>query len=135
MRKPDCSCRCDCTGFAWAISIIIGITFAILRYATVIAIQPIFFLVLFVIAVFFLALTLGMSAIAEDVRDDCVCDSILAVITGALGTILTSVILLVVTSFSVQIISAIITGAMFLFFSLLVISTACLIKCLTNCRS
>lgn len=132
MKRFNCGCSYDCTGLAFVSSIIIGIITATLRYTAAITVTPAFLWVLFGVAVVYLLVTFGVSALF-DTEGRCVCNSIPGILIGSLGTILTSIVLLAIEFVATSVIGAIITGALLLFFSLLLTSVACLIKCLSNC--
>ena len=134
MSKCGCDCKCNCAGRAIVASIIIGIIAAILRVTAVITLTPIFLWVVFGIAVAFLGLTLLSAAqIRMSGIRRCVCSIVPTLLTGILGTILTSVILLAIEFVATSIIGAIITGALIAFFTLMITSAACLIKCVVGC--
>ena len=131
MNRNDCDCSISCTGISVLVSIIIGVIAAILRYTAVITVTPAFLWVLLGISIVYLGITLFTSAFGE--RNRC-CDFLNAFLTGVLGTVLTSVILLGVTFAATSIIGAIITGALLFFFSLLITTATCLIRCRYNCN-
>ena len=126
--------RCNCTGIALRGSLIIGIIAAFLQITAVITLTPVFFIVAFGIAVFYLSTLLIASALQQKgpVCNHC-CIPVNALLIGILGTILFAVILLVITFAATSVIGAIFVGALFFFFSLMITSTACFAKCLTNC--
>jgi len=115
-------------------SIIIGIITAFLTFSATITVTPAFLWVTFGIAVVFLALTAVISATNRNhtVRE-CMCAVLPYLLTGILGTILTSLVLLAISFAATSVIGAIITGALLTFFSLIITSTACLIKCNSAC--
>lgn len=134
MKRFGCGCNYDCTGISFVVSIIIGIVAAMLRYTATITVTSAFLWVVFGIAVVYFALVLGISALFDMSEGNCACNSVPGVIWGALGTILTSVVLLAVEFAATSAIGVIITGALLFFVSLLFTSVACLIKCLTSCN-
>ena len=129
----NCTCEFSCTGLATAASIIIGIITAILRFTAVTTLTPAFLWVVFGIAVIFLGITLIISAVTDTDRR-CVCRTIRVLLIGILGTVLLSLILLAVTFAATSIIGALFSGALLAFFSLVLTSVACLIKCVAGCR-
>lgn len=131
MANFSCGCKSDCAGIAIVASIIIGIITAFLRFTAVITVTPAFLWVTLGIAVVYLAILLAVSPTIR--RSGCVCTNLPVLLTGILGTILTSVILLAITFVATSVIGAIITGALLLFFSLIITSVACLIKCIAGC--
>ena len=121
--------RYNCIDIAILVSIILGIIAAALSATGVIAVTPAFLWVVGGIAVGYLALTVIISAFAD-------CQGfryILPVLlTGILGTILLSVILLAVAFTPASIVGAIATGILIIFASLMITATACLAKCLAG---
>ena len=133
MGERNCSCQLSCTVKSVVASIVIGILAAAFRYAAIITVTPAFLWVLFGIAIGYLGITLLTSAVACNGCKDC-CTNLGAFLTGILGTVLTSVILLGITFAATSVLGAIITGFLLFFFSLLVTSTVCLVKCRYNCE-
>ena len=115
MGNNNNCCRLDCTPIAVGISIIIGIIATFLYFNAVIIIAPVFYWVVFGIAVVYLGLTLIFRQ-----TNTCGCTAGLGFIVGVLGTILTSLILLAVTFAATSIIGAIFNGLLLFFFSLLI---------------
>ncbi len=134
MNRFSCGCNSNCTALAILASIILGVVAAFLTITAVITVTPAFLWVALGIAVVYLGVTLVTSALARGSgTDSCVCQVLPVLLTGILGAILTSVILLAVTFAATSIVGAIITGALILFLSLILTITACLIRCLFNC--
>lgn len=130
----NCNMRCNCTGIGAIASIILGVVTAFLTFSATITVTPAFLWVLFGIAVVALGLLLIYSSLLRCTSArECVCNILPAVLTGILGTILTSVILLGITFAATSIIGAIITGVLIFFFSLLVTSVSCLVSCTAGC--
>ena len=127
-----CDCRSNCTGIAVIASVIIGIITAFLQITAVITVTTVFLWVVLGIAVVYLALGLLTSSIPGK-RKKCVCERLRAQLTGILGTVLTSIILLGVAFAATSVLGAIIAGLLMFFFSLMITSTACLVKCKENC--
>lgn len=128
----DFSCRSNvpCTGLAFVGSLIIGVIAAILRITAVITVTPAFLWVVFGIAVGLLLLALLISAFSEQgTLRDCR-NTLSALLTGILGSILTSVILLAVTFAATSIVGALVVGALAFFFAFMLSTVACYIKCL-----
>ncbi len=129
-----CDCRNKCTCASIIASIIIGIVAGILRITGVITVTPAFAWVTFAIAVVYLAVLLITSRRRNTSECGCnICEILTLLLTGILGTILTSVILLAIVFVATSVIGAIITGALLFFFTLTVTSTACLVKCVSDC--
>lgn len=124
----NCENRFGCVTLSFIASLVIGIIAAFLRITAVITLTPAFLWVALGIAVVYLALNL----LAYERSARC-CTALYAVLAGALGTALLSVILLGVTFAATSVIGAIFAGLLLFFLSLLVSSTACLIACRANC--
>ena len=127
-----CCCRSSCTLFAVIASIIVGFITILLRITAVITVTPAFLWVVFGIAVVYLAIAI-LKAGKNTTASRCICPTLSVLLTGILGTILTSVILLAIEFAVTSIIGAIITGALLFFFSLTITSAACFVKCLAGC--
>lgn len=136
MSIMNCDNRRDCTGIAFVVSLIIGIIAAFLQITAVITLTPVFSIVAFGIAIVYLAITLVAAALA-DRTSTCYskCTPLSSLLFGILGTILTAVILLAVGFAATSVIGAIVVGLLFFFFALMITSTACFAKCLTNCNN
>lgn len=134
MKKIGCSCDYDCSGISLVASIIIGIIAGMLRYTGTITITSSFLWVVFGIGIVYFALILGISAFFDLSGGSCACNSVPGIVIGALGTILSSLILLGIEFAVTSVVGVIITGAMFFFVSLLFTLIACLIRCLANCE-
>ncbi len=135
MTNCGCGCRNNCTALAVIASIIIGVITTVLRITAVITVTPAFLWVLFGIAVVYLLISLIAAPLIRStgVRG-CVCTILPLLLLGILGTVLTAVILLGITFAATSIAGAIITGLLLLFFSLIITSTACLVKCTVGCQ-
>ena len=134
MTEQNCTLRVGCTVLAIIASIIIGVITGFLSITAVITLTPAFLWVLLGIAVVYLAVLLIASTIFRVTgKRFCVCRTLPVLLTGILGTVLTSVILLGITFAATSIAGTIITAALLTFFSLIVTATACLIKCLAGC--
>lgn len=128
MTTSNCDCTISCTGKSIIASIIIGVLAAIFRFTALITITPAFLWVLLGIAVGFLGISLLSSAFCCSGTENC-CERLGTFLTAILGTTLTSIILLGITFAATSVIGAIITGFLLFFFSLLITSAVCLIKC------
>ena len=127
-----CDCRSNCTGLAAVASIILGIIAAGLRYMGIITVTPAFAWTVFGIAVVYLLVALTTFIIKDNIPR-CICASLPTFLAGILGTVLTAVILLAIPFEATSIIGAIITGALVLFFSLIITVSACIVKCAAGC--
>lgn len=134
MSNSYCDCKKSCTLFAVAASIIIGIVTFILQFTATITVTPAFLWALLGTAVVYLLVTPVTVYFARSAGGrSCVCPAVTALIWGILGTILTAVILLGIGFAATSIIGAIITGLLLAFFTLIVTSVACIIKCISGC--
>ncbi|MBE5922231.1 MAG: hypothetical protein E7269_05710 [Lachnospiraceae bacterium] len=124
----------SCTGIAIVASLILGIISAFLQITAAITVTTPFLWVVFGIAVVYLAVTLIAASLTQRTTS-CRCSTLNAVLIGILGTILFAVILLAIEFAATSIIGAIITGTLLFFFSLMITTTACLVKCLVNCNN
>ncbi len=116
-----------CPLVAIVASIVIGVITTALTFMATITVTPAFLWVLFGIAVVYLILS-PILVRSSNTRG-CARSSVPALLTGLLGTILTSVILLGITFAATSFLGALITGALLGFFTLIVTSTACITKC------
>ncbi len=134
MSNFDCSCRYNCTDLAIVASVLVGLIAGILTFSAIITITPAFLGVLLGIGVVYLAITL-ITAPFLRIRGAqyCICRIIPILLTGILGTILTSIILLGVTFAAASVLGAIISGLLLAFFTLIVTTVACLVRCITGC--
>ncbi len=120
----------SCTAIAVIAALIIGTITAILRFAAVITVAPVFFWVTFGIAVLYLAVALGTSLYNRYTNGNiCLCQNRTLFTLGVLGTILTSLVLLAFGFVATSVAGAIITGILLAFFTLLIASAVCITKC------
>jgi len=134
MNILNCSCRENCIALSGVASIILGIIAAFLNFTAVIAVTPAFLWVLFGIAVVYLAVLLVTSAVSGSGRNRCFCTVLPTLLAAILGTVLLAVILLAISFAPASVLGAILVGALITFFSLLLTSTACLVKCVAGCE-
>ena len=125
-----CFSGCKCVITSIIASVILGIVTAILNATAVITVGTGFLWAAFGIAIGFLAVLLIISRLhrSEEIRE-CERRIVPSVLAGILGTVLVSLILLAVGFAAASIIGSIFTGVLILFFSLLVTTSACLVKC------
>jgi len=129
-----CNCKCSCTLFAAAASLILGIVAAFLQITGTIAIGAMILMAAAGVALVYLGVLLLASALQQQCqRCGCTCAAVTGLLAGALGTILFAVILLVVDIAAGSVIGAILTGLLVASFVLLVTSTACAIRNLFDC--
>ncbi len=128
------SCKPGCTVIAVVFSIIVGIITAFLRITAVITLTPAFLWVVLGIAVVYLAAVLVSAALFRGRCCENLCSIVTALLSGIVGTVLLSVVLLAVEFAATSLIGTVITGALLFFFFLAVTSTACLVRCFFNCN-
>ncbi|MBQ8203823.1 MAG: hypothetical protein IJZ75_06040 [Clostridia bacterium] len=121
--------KCNCIGLSVITSIAVGVIAAVLLYTAVITVAPVFYWVLFGIAVGFLAIALLVSSRTGAAYNQvCLRLILIAFLVGVLGTIATALILLGVGFAATSIIGAIIFGVLLFFFTLLLTSVAAAVK-------
>lgn len=126
----------NCVNLAVIVSVIIGIVTALLRITAAITVTPAFLWVVLGIAVVYLAVALATAPWLRGTPACCgVRPSVSALLIGILGTILLSIVLLGITFAATSVLGAIITGLLALFFSLTIITTACVVKQTVNCNN
>ena len=131
-----CDNRRECLGLSVVVSLIVGIAAAFLAFAAVITVTPAFLWVVFGIAVGFIALALASATLLQGtVPCRSFCSVLNALIVGAIGTVLVSLILLAITFAATSIIGAILTGVLLFFFVLTLTAAACLARCIVNCNN
>lgn len=129
----NCSCRPNCMGIAVLASIVIGIIAGFLTFSGILTVATPFLWALFITGAVSLGVLLALSVLSGARALRCICNSLFLLLTGILGTLLVAVILLVIDIAAASTIGAIITGLLFLFFALLITSSACLIRCIADC--
>lgn len=131
-----CDNRRSCVTAAVIASVIVGVIAAFLTFAGTIAVTPAFLWVVFGIAVGFLAIALASTSLIQGtVPCRSFCSALNALLIGVLGTVLFALVLLAISFAATSIIGAIITGALLLFFALVLTAAACLVKCIVNCNN
>ena len=129
-----CNCRNRCVLLAIAASVIIGIVAAFLFITGAVTVTPVFLIVAFGIAIAALGVAAVTAALVRRYAGDCLCTALQAVLTGILGTVLVSVVLLAVGITATSVISAILVGLAAGFFALTVTAGACFVRCLADCE-
>lgn len=135
MTDMNCSCRYNCVLFAAAASLVIGIITAILTVTATITIAPVFYWVVLGIAILFLIGAFVTLPRSTNTERNCICANVTALLVGVLGTVFTALVLLGVDFAATSVLGAIVTGALLAFFSLIITTVACIIRCFANCRS
>lgn len=124
-----CENRPSCVTLAVIASAILGVVAALLRITAIITVTPAFLWVALGIAVVYLAVLLATARCCRGICG-CRCENgaLTALLTGILGTTLTSVVLLAVTFAATSIVGAVLAGLLVLFLSLIVTAAACLVS-------
>ena len=132
-RMFNSNCRGNCVLFSVFVSIIVGIIAAVLRATAVITATVPFLWATFIIAiVYLLALFIVFSVCGTN--KSCAEFALPVLLTGILGTVFTSLILLGIDFVATSIIGAVITGLLLIFFSIVITVTACVIKCFVDSK-
>ncbi len=128
MNNQNCNTGVDCTFLSLAASVVVGIAVAILQFTAIITVGTVFPWVALGVALVFL---LAALAVVPDFRsrDCCVCRAISVLIAAILGVVLTALVLLGFTFAATSVIGAIVAGLLLGFFTLLITSATCLLKC------
>lgn len=135
MHDCNCSCRCRCGLTALIASLLLGVIAAFLRITSVLNLTTSFLWAAFIIAVVYLAvLILSMAVMGKREACACLCTNLRALLAGALGTILFALVLLLIDVAAASVIGAILAGVLIFFFTLMFAGSACLIRCLADCR-
>ena len=130
----NCNCRANCTGVALVVSVLAGIIAAFLQVTGAITLTVPFLWVLFGIGVGFLAKVVIAAALTRNHRSGCCpCTALNALLVGALGTILTALVLLGVDIPATSLLAVLLVGLLIGSFTLLLTASACLVRCLTGC--
>ena len=122
----NCGCRPTCSALAVIAAAVLGVLAAFLLLGGVIALSTMLIAVAFGIAVGYLAVVTVAAALAR--RQGC-CMSLGAVLTGALGTVVTAAVLLL-AGIAGGVLGSILGGALVFFFTLTLAATACYARCL-----
>ncbi len=135
MALFNCSCRKDCTLFAFIASLILGVVAAFLQITAVITVIPAFLWVALGIAVVYLGILLVTTALTRGTQcRPCIRNALVTVLTGILGAILFAVILLAVGITATSVVSAILVGLLVAFLTLIFAGSACLVLCVSDCE-
>ncbi len=135
MTISNCDNKLNCTGIAIITSLILGIIAAFLQITAVITIPAILLGSAVLIAlVFLLVLLIAVSLTQTSVSCRTLCSVLSVLLLGILGSILFAAILLITGITATSVISAILVGLLVFSFSLFILTTTCLIKCIVNCN-
>lgn len=129
-----CNCKCSCSILSGIASLIIGIVSAFLLITGNITVTTAFLWVVAGVSVVYLGVLLLAAALQQQgTVCSCTCASLNALLIGILGSILFAVILLATGIVATSVVSAILFGLLMLFGTLLISTTACLIRQLFGC--
>lgn len=131
----NCNCKIGCTVSGLIVSLIAGVVALVLNITGTIAVLPLFLWIGLGVAIGLLIVTLLIVASTDEERRErsCICKALSTLQFGALGAILTALVLIAVDFGGISIIGAIIYGAFFFFFVLLITSLICLARCYASC--
>lgn len=132
MANANCYSRWSCTELAVFASAVVGIIAAVLSFNAIITVAPAFLWVILGVAVVYLAVVLLVSAFSDVESRRCNGPALSALLTGILGTVLTSIILLAVPFAATSVLGTIIVGVALASFSLIITATVCFIRCLAG---
>ena len=131
----NCNCKTGCTALGFIVGLVVGVVALVLTITGTIAVLPLFAWIGFGIAVGLLIVTFLVAAFTDESRRErgCICKALSTLQLGALGTILTALVLLAVDFGGITTIGAIVYGAFFFFFIFLLNSVICLARCYAEC--
>lgn len=138
MSNCSCSsqCRWNCTAIGIIISIVAGIIGAIVLATTTPVIPVAIYWGALVTALVYLAVVLIAVAISRLVgTGSCLCDTLPTVLTGIIGTIILSILVLVINIATITLPLAILIGVLIAFIGILLSGLVCLITCIAGCNS
>ncbi len=121
-------CFGNCRTLAVLASLIVGVVAAFLQITGTIAVTAVFLWVTLGVAVGFLALFVISAAFGRGC-----CGALTVPLAGVLGTTLLSIVLLAVGITATSVISAILVGALIVFFSLIITGAVCYVRCIVDC--
>ncbi len=131
----DCKCNCPCNIISIIASVAIGVIAAFLQITGVITVTDVFLWVVLGIAIVYLAVLIGtFGASCNREGCGCKCVSLSALLYGILGSVLFSVVLLAVGIVATSVVSAILVALLLASFSLIITSSACLVRCQDGCE-
>ena len=131
----NCNCKIGCTVSGLIVSLIAGIVALVLNITGTVAVLPLFLWIGFGVAIGLLIVSLLIVASTDEERKErgCICRALSALQFGALGTILTALVLLAVDFGGITALGSVIFGAFIFSFVLLITSLICLARCYASC--
>ena len=131
-----CEGKKNCTCISIIISAIVGIVASFLQIGGLFIFIPLIAVVFLAVAILFLLATLIAAGLGRiTAQYSCVCSALNALLTGIIGTVITSIIVLAFGIIAIGVISSIFTGLLVFFTALMILSTVCLIKAFANCTN
>ena len=127
MNTPSVKSNISCTCISLFLSIIVGIVGGVFQAVGIIAVTNFNVLAVFAVATAYLGITLLTSAITK--IHYCCEKAMSRLLTGIVGTIVISSIMLITGISFFTVIYAIFTGILMLFATLMITSTVCVIRC------
>lgn len=135
MNLCDCKNNRDCTLVAVVASVIIGVIAAFLNFSMTIAIPAFVYWIFFGVALVFLALSFLVAPFVDSKESKgCLCSALNTFLIGVFGTVLLSLVLVLVDIAAAGLLASVLIGLLFASLALTITSVACLIKCLLNCN-
>ncbi|MBO4938297.1 MAG: hypothetical protein J6C98_04770 [Oscillospiraceae bacterium] len=128
----NCNSKFNCTVAAIVASTIIGVLAAFFQITAAITVSTAFVWVAFGISVGYLAVLVAAAALKNG-GNSCICSALNILLTGILGSILITLILLAFGIVATSVLSAILVGLLLFFFALTFTGSACYVRCLFDC--
>ena len=133
MNICGCRTKCDCTLFAVIASVIVGIVTAFLSFSATLAVPSFVYWIFFGVALVLLAVALVTAPfICRSKENFCLCTSLNTFLAGVFGTVLFSLVLLLI-DLTAGLLFSLLTGLLFGLFTLTITSVACIIKNIADC--
>jgi hypothetical protein len=136
MNICGCRTKCDCAILAVIASVIAGIIATFLTFSGIITIPQFVLWIFFGVALGLLGLSLVAAPfIGKRESGTCLCASLTTFFVGIFGTVLFSLVLVLIDIAAGGIFASILTGLLFGLFTLTITSAACIVKNLFDCGS
>ncbi len=128
----DICYRNNCLGISVILSILVGAVVAIISFGTGLILSPLFSGAAILIALIALLITLIIAVFGDRDSSCCLSRVFPAVVTGIFGAILTAVILLLIPADTAILVTAVFTGLLLAFLTLILTVSVCFIKCVIS---
>ena len=136
MSNCTCECRWNCAAIGIIISLIVGVVGAIILATTTPVIPVAIYWGTLVTALVFLAVTLIVTAITRLVGTaSCLCNTLPTLLSGIIGTIILSIVVLVINIATITLPLAILLGVLIAFAGIMLSGLVCLTTCIAGCSS